>query len=158
VIKLNLMRGRIPLTQGQVAKVDEADWEELSRHKWQALWAPNTQSFYAVRGVRVGDGGHKEIMSRRIMGLQREDRRQVDHRSHDTLDNRKSNLRITTPRGNQENRKNQSVHGPGVDRLPSGLYRAHAWVGEQRRHIGVFAIPEEAQAARKAWLQERGLA
>ena len=30
----------IPLTQGQVAIVDAADYESLMRWKWQAKWEP----------------------------------------------------------------------------------------------------------------------
>jgi hypothetical protein len=39
----------IPLTQGQFALVDEADYESLAVFKWHAIWNINTKSFYAVR-------------------------------------------------------------------------------------------------------------
>ena len=40
----------IPLTQGQWALVDDADYEWLMQYEWCAQWDKDTRSFYAVRG------------------------------------------------------------------------------------------------------------
>jgi len=91
----------IPLTQGQVALVDDEDYEWLNKYKWCARWNKGTGSFYALRKNK----GKSESMHRDIMkpskGLV------VDHINHNTLDNRKSELRIVT---HQQNIMNKSVH------------------------------------------------
>src|SRR5678816_3941961 len=156
------MRGRIPLTQGQVAKVDETDWEELRQHTWYAQWAPGTRSFYAVRqtpGLKRRQ--QTECMHRRIVNLKPGGGLQVDHINHDTTDNRRENLRTVTHRANHGNRRLQSLYGVGVSfdaNCRHRPYRALAQVDNRMQYIGMFATSEEAQAARKAWLQERGLA
>lgn len=104
----------IELTQGQTALVDERDWHDLKQFKWHAYWSVNTKSFYAVRTIREDGTKSTERMHRRIMRLGIGDRRQVDHQDHDTLDNRRSNLRIVTNRENHENLRNQSPYGVSV--------------------------------------------
>lgn len=39
----------IPLTQGQVALVDEGDFDSLNRFNWCAVWNSRSKTFYAVR-------------------------------------------------------------------------------------------------------------
>lgn len=117
----------IPLTRGQRAKVDWRDYRALSSYKWHAIWSPGTRSFYAQRST---DRPNRTTirMHRQILGVS--DRLQVDHKNHDTLDNRRANLRIVSSHGNHENRRDQSRWGPGVSRLPSGRFKARVrWNG-----------------------------
>ncbi len=87
----------IPLTQGKFTVVDAEDYERLSRHKWCA--AKNRENFYAHR-YRDGTivNMHREIMGA-PKGVV------CDHKNHDCLDNRKSNLRLCTNAQNQYNKK-----------------------------------------------------
>ena len=95
----------ITLTQGKVALVSARRFEELNAHKWHALWCKGTRSFYAVRNVNLGKGKFRSFhMHRVILGLEYGDKRQGDHKNHDTLDNRDENLRIATSSQNQCNR------------------------------------------------------
>jgi hypothetical protein len=93
----------IPLTQGQVALVDDDDFERLNAFKWQAQWMITAKSFYAVRF----EGGRKNrrwvSMSRFIMHTPKG--MECDHINHDTLDDRKCNLKNCTRSQNQQNRK-----------------------------------------------------
>jgi len=135
---------RIPLTQGQFALVDDDDFEELSQFKWHAQWARDTGSYYAVRRIRLPSGTWtKEQMHRRLLGLEYGDRRQVDHTDHQTLDNRRANIRIVTPSENQHNNrgKGYSLH------TPTHKYRARITVNATVKHIGYFDTPSEARAA-----------
>ena len=96
---------KIPLTQNQFALVDDADFDWLSKYKWYARWAECTKSFYAVRnGKRTENKRQFIYMAREILGLKFGDKRQADHKNHDTLDNRRSNLRVCSK---AENLKNQ---------------------------------------------------
>lgn len=83
----------IDLTQGQVALVDDADYETLAVDRWRAQRIRNT--FYAVRSS--GLYMHRVLMCP-------PDRMQVDHIDGDPLNNQRSNLRIATPAQNQHNR------------------------------------------------------
>jgi hypothetical protein len=94
----------IPLTQGQFAKVDDEDYDDLSRYKWCARFDKDIQSFYAEGYFGVVDGKYKhQSMHRRIM--QTPKGMVCDHIDHDTLNNQKSNLRNVTPSQNSMNRK-----------------------------------------------------
>jgi len=142
----------IPLTQGRHALVDEEDWELLRKHKWQAQWSPKAQTYYAQRGVRLDGRSMAESMHRRIMSLEFGDKRQVDHVSHNGLDNRRQNLRIVTLRQNQENRRDQGPHGPGV-RSWGKRFQAQAYRAGKQHYLGTFATAEEAREARRRFLE-----
>lgn len=79
--------GLIPLTQGQFAKVDDEDFAWLSQWNWRAHYSPCSKSFYAMRSAPSSEGGAAIYMHRLILGAQKG--QQVDHESHDTLDNRR---------------------------------------------------------------------
>jgi len=89
----------IPLTQGQVALVDDADYEYLNRFKWYANKICRT--YYAVRNVRRG----KILMHRAI--LDAPDGLEVDHINGDGLDNRRLNIRLCS---HSENDRSQRLH------------------------------------------------
>jgi len=52
----------IGLTQGQVAIVDDSDYEELSKYKWHAKWCKDTQSYYAIRDINNNGYGKSTSM------------------------------------------------------------------------------------------------
>lgn len=86
----------IPLTHGQIAKVDRADYESIDelRYLWIASWSETSESFYAERQIGYGENRvllrmHTTIVSPPAGML-------VDHVSFDTLDNRRENLRVCT--------------------------------------------------------------
>src|SRR4029077_18371669 len=98
----------IPLTQGQFAIVDAADFEWLNQWKWYALWNCKTRSFYAARTPPQANGQkpYGISMHRQILGLEHYDPRLGDHiKSGETLNNRRSNLRIADKFQNQHNRR-----------------------------------------------------
>ncbi|WP_411800508.1 HNH endonuclease [Cupriavidus respiraculi] len=79
----------------------------------------------------------------------------VDHINHDTLDNRRINLRICTKSQNQWNRRvgaNSSTGVKGVSHVKSrGKYRAEIRVFGKRIHLGWFdQIDDAAYAYRQA--------
>jgi hypothetical protein len=93
----------IPLSKGKVAIVDPDDYEELSKHKWHTMVGKYT--CYAVRSVREGKKKNMVSMHRQIHGLLKGDKRLVDHRNHNGLDNRRSNTRVC---GKSENAMNSA--------------------------------------------------
>lgn len=107
---------------------------------------------YAIRTVDPATG-LKELMARRIMGLERGDGWEVDHISRDKLDNRRSNMRVVTHAQNMQNRVrtdgNSSYRGvsrrKGTRRRP---FQAYGCLDGKQAHLGFYA--EEIEAARAA--------
>ncbi|MGC2102051.1 MAG: AP2 domain-containing protein [Candidatus Sulfotelmatobacter sp.] len=92
----------IPLTQGKVALVDEEDYERvMAVGSWRADL--NCRHWYAKGSVKLSTGEYYSLpMHRFIMGLEKGDSRKVDHKDRvNTLDNRKSNLRVTLDQNSQ---------------------------------------------------------
>ncbi len=136
---------RIPLTQGQFAIVDDKDYEYLNQWNWHVQWNKSMQSFYATRKSKLKDGKQHHIsMAREILGLKRGDKRQADHKYHNTLDNRRLNLRIVTHQQNQWNNRNSKGY---TWRKDAGKYRAEIKVNSKSIHLGYFPIAEEAHNA-----------
>lgn len=151
----------IHLMQNQAATVDEQDHAALAAHDWYALWSESTKTFYAVRNAPHPEklGTTLVQMHRVILGLNFGDPRLVDHIDKDTLNNRRANLRIVTPRQNGENRRDQSKHGVGVyyeARMAPKPYKAMVRVRGRNKHLGYFSTAEEARQARQTFLSERG--
>lgn len=80
---------------------------------------------------------------------------QVDHKHWRQLDNRKSEIRLVTPRLNQINRRFQ-VRGPlrNIRVQKSGRFQAIRWVGRSRKSLGTFDTVEQAQAAVQNYISQ----
>lgn len=126
----------IQLTQDQVSLVDDEDYEYLNQWKWSAHYSPSVSSYYAVRNSSRTTGKaliymHR-VITKAIKGLQ------CDHINHNTLDNRKENLRVCSVSQNHQNKdkyKNNKSGYKGVSR--HGLkWRAQLVVN------GVFYLQE----------------
>ena len=97
---------RIPLTRGQFAIVDVEDYERLSKYKWYAGINTNDRDFYAKRINTSNDTRPKTrfiMMHREILNVP--DGLLVDHINHNTLDNRRANLRPATKQQNSWNQR-----------------------------------------------------
>lgn len=138
----------IPLTHGMVALIDDDDYDRIVRFKWMAIVDPSGD-WRAVRSIRVGRGQNfRQRMHRLIMKVY-DPEIFVDHINHNTLDNRKCNLRKCTRLQNMANQRIQkSITGfKGVSITTVGRFRAEIKPRGLRFHLGVFATPEEAAAA-----------
>lgn len=142
----------IPLTQGQFAKVDDEDYDELSRSNWTADWNKKTSSFYARTCVKIGRQ-HKHVRMHRII-MKTPIGMKCDHIDHDTLNNQKANLRNCTNSQNMMNRKGATMHSKtgvlGVSPF-HGKFRAFISdpVTHENIYLGTFKTIEEATATRK---------
>jgi len=141
---------KIPLTQGQVARVDDADYEWLKQYKWCAHKIGHT--FYAERGITISPYKQKMIRMHRVI-LDAPDGTQVDHKNTDGLDNRRSNLRFCTHsencRNQRINRKNKSGF-KGVSfskRNAQNPWLVLIQVNSKRIHVGYYQTAEMAAAA-----------
>lgn len=146
---------KIPLTQGQVATVDDEDFEWLSESRWHALWAPNSQSFYARRVVKVGLTWDTRLTIRMHQAVWERhngpipDGLTIDHADRDTLNDRLSNLRLATrsqQKQNQGRYRNNTSGYRGVHKH-AGKWQARIPVDGTRISLGHFPTPVEAARA-----------
>ena len=150
----------VPLTRGLFAVVDAADFERLSTHSWTASDSPNAPGvFYAHRGASPEERRLYKTtnikMHRFIMGFPPA---MLDHRNGNTLDNRRGNLRLSTPSLNQANKKKQrGTFGKfkGVDfHKCEGKWRARITKDKRCFCIGHFLTEEAAARAYDAKARE----
>ena len=133
---------RIPLTHGQFALVDAADYYRLAKFQWYAN-GPTKTKFYAVRKC---DG--KNVKMHRVV-MNAPDHLFVDHIDHNGLNNTRTNLRLCTHAQNiynQPSRKGTSKF-KGISRQrheKNWTARIHA--NNKTCHLGTFA--SEIDAAR----------
>lgn len=143
----------IHLTKGQVALVDDEDYEYLNQWKWCAQWESHTKSYYASRkrylGMINGKRKQKTIRMHRLI-MDAPTGKQVDHINHNTLDNCKENLRIVTNRQNKQNRKHKgSSKYPGVSWIKSSSkWQATIHINGKNKNLGYF---KEERAAAKTY-------
>ena len=87
----------IPLSQGKVAIIDDADWLLILPYRWYAAYSHG--NWYAVAIPLGGNSRSTKIrMHNLILGT-----KPVDHRDGNGLNNRRSNLRRCTDALNQQN-------------------------------------------------------
>lgn len=154
------MATEIPLTQGQIAIVDDVDAVALSAWKWCACRQSRGRKFVAVRGDRSTGRKRLIYMHRQIMGLTAGDGMEADHLNHDTLDNRRENLRVVTPK---QNKRYQPSRG-GSSRFVGvtwdstrRLWRAQISIDGKVTNLGRYPTEIEAAEARDAHVRGLGI-
>lgn len=140
----------MPLTQGKVAIVDPEDWPLVSLYSWHAkcetggLW-------YAATSVRDKVGKRKLTLKMHDLIMGPVAGQMVDHRDpRQTLDNRRSNLRLCSNAQNQQNTGSRG--GSSSFKGVSWSKRKGRWLVQFRCHgryhfVGYFADEEAAARA-----------
>jgi hypothetical protein len=132
---------QIELTKGLKAIVDDEDYEKLSQYRWNANWTGTVHYAHRLNG-KEHVYMHRMIMSP-LPGYE------IDHINKNTLDNRKSNLRIvhkSYQRANSKKRKDSRSKYKGV-KLRGKHISARIRVNGKERHLGMFKTQEEAALA-----------
>lgn len=143
----------IPLTRNQIAIVDFRDFERLSQWNWVARYDKDTRSFYACRTtyqpIKKTIQMHREILGCKCGEY-------TDHKNHDTLDNRRENLRKVTAAQNSANASKHIATSSGYKgvSLHKDRWIARIWVQGRNKHLGCFSSRQAAayaydQAAKK---------
>ena len=136
---------KILLTKGCEAIVDDGDYEYLNQWKWHAYLSPNGKNHYAKRTHQLRGKKSGFLMHRAILTPPGE--LQVDHINMDTLDNRRSNLRLATSSQNHCNTKGRGKSGAkGV--YESGLrWMAQIRTNKKKIYLGTFSDVRSAALA-----------
>jgi hypothetical protein len=109
----------IPLSQGKVALVDDADYAVVSALKWHAVRCSGNKWYARNTGVYL----HRFLIP---------DSSRVDHRNGDGLDNQRANLRGCTHRQNIANQARSSANTSG--------YKGVTWDKDRQKwivHVGL---------------------
>jgi hypothetical protein len=145
------MAKEIQLTQGQVAIVDDADYEWLSQWKWHV-----NSNGYANRTEHQSSKATTISMHRLITDAPKG--MDVDHIDGNPLNNQRSNLRIATRTENQRNQRavrggSSQYKGVHIHRQ-TGKWEARIKVNRQGIYLGLHSSEIDAaraydEAARK---------
>lgn len=134
------------------AIVDTADLPFLEQHDrlWHGVILKNESIPRPTAYARGKERPKVVYLYRLILGAGKG--QEVDHINHDPLDNRRSNLRLTTHAENLQNRagaqRNSTTGVRGVVYLPKlGVYRAGLKLNGKFRHLGHFKTIEAAEMA-----------
>lgn len=135
----------IVLKSGEIVLIDEADLGLLSDHEWRFCPRSYVYSELYLNGRRARLKMHRLILSA-------PDGLVVDHKNHNPLDNRRSNLRLCTQRQNTFNRRLYKSNTSGykgvtwdADRL---RWTAHIkYDSSAHKRLGRFKDPVQAAIA-----------
>lgn len=143
---------KIKLTKGKYAIVDDEDFEFLSQFNWQC-----DSSGYAVRDI----GGRKNKKRTLMHSLLNKTPKgfHTDHINRNKLDNRKVNLRTTTPSQNILNSKISKNNTSGYKGVQ---WYKNRWVARikfnyKTMYLGRFKLLSEALNTRKLAEQKYGI-
>lgn len=136
------------LTQNVSTVLNTEDWVNLNQILWYAHKG-SLGTFYACatkypNGKQTRLAIHREIMRPQIGMV-------VDHINHNTLDNRKSNLRVCTPQQNQFNQQRKHTTRPGRKGVyffkKTGKWDSQICLDGRNKHLGYFLTDIEAAQA-----------
>ena len=130
------------------ALIDDADVPLIADH----LWRLSAQG-YAI----THRDGRRIAMQRLLLGLEPQERREVDHVNRDRLDNRRENLRSATRQQNLQNlaaRGGRSQHRGVSFCKQTGRWVAKVKIGYQEHWLGRHDTEEQAAAVASAYRAE----
>ncbi len=140
----------IELTRGFMVLVDPID-SDLAQYKWSCIgidrW-PAAMRRVHIAGRRKTVYMHRVILER-VIGRTLDTKEMVDHIDGNSLNNRRSNLRIVTNAQNLQNRSKTKFNTSGFKGVSWTKGHWAAQIGEngQRHHLGLFDTPEQAYQA-----------
>jgi len=128
-----------PLSKNMFTTVDDEDYEYLSKYKWFISKNGSNRGGYYARRFYYKDSKYRsERMHNVIMKPQKG--LELDHINHDTLDNRKQNLRLCTRYENLVNRKKGLIFN---GKPTSSIFKGVSWRKSKKRWIAASYLKNE---------------
>lgn len=140
----------INLTKGKSVLVDNSMYEYLNQFKWFFL---SSGTGYAAKQVRKLDGKKTLLLMHHLIIGYPLNRKSVDHINGNSLDNRRSNLRIVSHRQNHQNeRSHRNGRLPGCWMVSKSRNLKKPWgscysKNNRNYFIGYFPTEKEAHEA-----------
>jgi hypothetical protein len=130
---------------GLKIEIDEEDFDLISSYKWYEAKTLNVSYATAYFG---GGRKNRKMMKMHRLILNAHKGEMIDHIDGNGLNNKKSNLRISTNQLNQANTRNfnNPTGYKGVYK-EGNRYRARIGFCGKGVHLGCFSTPEEAAIA-----------
>lgn len=136
---------------GEVVRtlIDTEDLEKVKSYKgtWHAQWKAHVNSFYVAGSIKKTNKKYGKVHLHRLI-MDCPEGYVVDHINHDTVDNRKYNLRVVTQAENSRNRKDANYSGVTWNNKDK-RFRARIQVNKKEIWIGNFKCAKEAREAVK---------
>jgi hypothetical protein len=131
---------KIALNHNQLTEIDDEDFDRVNRISWYANWNKRAKSFY----VRGREKGTKKIWLLHRYIINAKAGEEIDHIDHNTLNNKKSNLRIVTHSQNIMN----SLKKSSASSVYKGVrvYIRYV-VFFRKKYIGLYDSEKEAAMA-----------
>jgi len=131
-------------------RIDDEDWLVVSQYRWYVNYSKCTKTFYVRRNIYAN--GKQTVMRLHRMLLLAKKGEIVDHKNNDTLDNRKSNLRLCTY---SENKMNSTIHKESKTSKYKGVgfhkdrqkYQAYIRVNGKQFYLGLYESEIDAAKA-----------
>ncbi len=136
---------RIEVVAGIFTEIDISDFSIYCKYKWHV--AIKNGRYYVASAVKRNGKWTKVYLHRLLKG---EPDCFVDHKDNDSLNNKKSNLRLCTQTENNRNRKigkNNTSGYKGVSLTKSGTYQAFIYKQGKPIYLGVFKTAKLASLA-----------
>jgi len=123
--------------------IDLEDFEKVNSYKgtWCVSYEKCGNNYYCNINYALDIGKRKILQLHRIIMNVTNSKIKVDHIYHNTLDNRKSQLRVIT---HQENCFNTNAKGYSWHKKAQ-KYRAQICIDGKRKYLGLFNTEEEAR-------------
>lgn len=133
----------IPLTRGEFAMVDDADYDWLNKYNW---WVHVSRG--QIKYAKGWIDGRKALMHRLILGIT-DPRQHTDHRDGNGLNNQRRNVRLVSHRQNHMNRHRAytgaSSPFKGVSwHDPRNKWQAYIKKDGKHYHLGLFRFEVDA--------------
>lgn len=133
----------IKLTKGQLAIVDDEDFEYLNRFKW------HLNKGYATRSIPDPFNKNHGKVAMHLFILQAPIGKEIDHKNRNRLDNQKHNLRFATKSQQQmncgkQNRKTTSKYKGVFFHTREQKWRAQIGFNGKRIQLGSYDTEKEA--------------
>ena len=142
----------IALTKGYVALISKSDLDIVKGYGWHVNYNKNNDSYYAQTEIEGKGISMHRLLLNAPAGVP------IDHKNHNTLDNRRVNLRLCSNSQNSMNSKTRCDSSTGYKGVSfhrgSGKYRARIMIKGVSKHIGTFDTGEEASEAYKKAAKE----
>jgi hypothetical protein len=134
----------IPLSQGKEALIDDADYAQVSAHKWFYH-----STGYAVRMSRADGKSVMRRMHRDILDAPKGF--DVDHIDGNGLNNQRANLRVCTHQQNTSNQRKRRPRRTGTMRGAFWFPTKNKWraaIGYKMKYVHIGYYNTEIEAAK----------